>query len=63
MAIGGVRGTNETGSSPSPGSKGTASGAGSVNIPVLYKFDRDLIIPALPICKTEELETLLTFKL
>lgn len=29
--------------------------AGSTYLPVLYKFDKDLIDPALPICRMEEL--------
>lgn len=42
---------------PTPKSSGCmAAGAGWVNPPVLYKWADGLIIPALPICKTEEFE-------
>jgi hypothetical protein len=36
------------------------SGAGEVNPPVLNKLETGLMMPALPICKMEELFTLFT---
>ena len=38
------------------------SGAGSVNPPVLYRFETGLMIPALPIWSTEEFEIPSIFK-
>ena len=49
-----------TGPGKAPGAVGAASGAGPVNPPVLYRLDNDFMIPAVPICKTEEFEIPLT---
>lgn len=45
-----------TGPGKAPGAVGAAAGAGPVNPPVLYRLDNDFMIPAVPICKTEEFE-------
>jgi hypothetical protein len=42
---------------------GSAAGAGAVNPPVLYNWVNGLIMPALPIWQTEELEMPSIFKL
>jgi len=42
---------------------GPTEGAGSVKQPVLYSWDKGLMIPALPIWQTEELEMPSIFKL
>jgi hypothetical protein len=62
--VGDVRGTSEPSASDTTPVDVSVpiSGAAAVKPPVLYRFESGLIIPALPICKTEELLTASTRK-